>query len=75
MPLFKAVPLIRRRVALPLLFLLASSLITSACGVRKDLYQASLDTIAQSQDQIASARGELEACNAGRQNSQGQVRV
>ena len=65
MPLFKAVPLIRRRVALPLLFLLASSLITSACGVRKDLYQASLDTIAESQDQIASARGELEACNAG----------
>jgi chemotaxis protein MotB len=65
MPLFKAVPFTGYRVAVSLLLLSAFTLTASACGVRKDLYQASLDTIAESQDQLASARGELEACNAG----------
>lgn len=49
----------------PRLLLLSSALLLSACGVRKDLYQASLDTIAESQDRLTAARTELEACNAG----------
>lgn len=49
----------------PRLLLLSSLLLLSACGVRKDLYQASLDTIAESQDRLTAARTELEACNAG----------
>ena len=47
------------------LVLPALCLLLIGCGVRKDLYQASLDTIAESQDRIAAARGELDACNAG----------
>ena len=63
MSLFKVVPLAGHRAAV--LALLGSFLVLTACGVRRDLYQASLDTIAESLDQLASSRGELEACNAG----------
>ncbi len=45
--------------------LLVLTVLLSACGVRKDLYQAALDTIAESQDKLEGAAGELEACNAG----------
>ncbi|MCO4772082.1 MAG: OmpA family protein [Deltaproteobacteria bacterium] len=45
--------------------LLLLVLLLSACGVRKDLYQSALDTIAESQDKLTGAAGELEACNAG----------
>lgn len=65
MPLPLAVPRRGDRAALSLSLLLCLSLLSTACGVRKDLYQASLDTIAESQDQLTAARGELEACNAG----------
>lgn len=33
-----------------------------SCGVRQDLHQAALDAIAEGQDRIGDARGELEAC-------------
>jgi len=45
--------------------LLILSLLLAGCGVRKDLYQTALDTIAESQDKLTGAAGQLEACNAG----------
>lgn len=45
--------------------LLLLSVLLAGCGVRKDLYQTALDTIAESQDKLTGAAGQLEACNAG----------
>ena len=56
-------PTLSRRTSF--LSLMALAVLLSACGVRKDLYQAALDTIAESQDKLTGAAGELEACNAG----------
>ena len=64
MLLFPAAPHPGRRAALALLVALITGLL-AGCGVRKDLYQASLDTIAEGQDQLAASRAELAACNAG----------
>jgi len=43
----------------------ALALLLPGCGVRRDLHQAALDSIAESQDRIAAAKTELEACQAG----------
>lgn len=56
-------PLLSNRV--PSLLMLCLCVVLSACGVRKDLYQSALDTIAESQDKLTNAAGQLEACNAG----------
>ncbi len=45
------------------LLLLAASLL-GGCGVRKDLHQAALDTIAESQDKVGALLEELAACRA-----------
>jgi len=47
-----------------ILCVLALGLCLPGCGVRKDLYQSALDTIAEGQDKITGAAGQLEACNA-----------
>ncbi len=64
MSLYKVIPRAGHTLAACLCLLLAATSL-SACGVRRDLYQASLDTIAESLDQLDLSKGELEACNAG----------
>jgi chemotaxis protein MotB len=44
--------------------LLLLAVLLAGCGVRKDLYQSALDTIAEGQDKLTGAAGQLEACNA-----------
>jgi chemotaxis protein MotB len=52
-------------LARPCLLIAAIVLLTTTgCGVRKDLHQAALDTIAEGQDQMAASLTELEACRA-----------
>ncbi len=49
-------------IRLSLLVLVAALL--GGCGVRKDLHQAALDTIAESQDKVDALLAELAACRA-----------
>ncbi len=54
----------RRRLGLSFIAWCLLLPLLSSCGVRKDLHQAALDAIAEGQDRISEARGELEACHA-----------
>ena len=47
-----------------LLLVLSSVALLAGCGVRKDLHQAALDTIAESQDHVDALRKELASCQA-----------
>jgi chemotaxis protein MotB len=47
-----------------LLSLLLSGALLAGCGIRKDLHQAALDTIADTQDRVAACEGQLAEANA-----------